>query len=133
MAASSTIQKYEYIVYDQKQAPPSLMSFMWIFFGFDLAFHVFMLVLLSLSSYLFKSESNAFPVDNFLLTKFTFDYLVSTLVIMVVGVLIGNIIREKKYFRYKHEGQRGIRAFAEIMKTVSTSITMLPLFMLNPF
>jgi hypothetical protein len=44
-------------------------------------------------------------------------------------MLIGSIVKEKKYFRYKTEGERGIRAFEEIMVSVATIITALPLFL----
>jgi hypothetical protein len=133
MAVNTAIQQYEYLVYEQKKAPPSLINFMWIFFGFDLFFHAFMLIFLGLSTYLFKSDTNNFPVDAYLMKKFAFDYLSTTTLIMVIGFLIGRTIREKKYFRYKHEGQRGIRAFADMMKTISITITLIPMFLVNPF
>ena len=130
MATNVFIQKYNSVVYDKKVNPPSLINFMMIFLGFDLFFNVFLLVLLGLLGFLFKTENNTFPIDSYLYTKFAFDYVVSTIVIIINGILIGSVIKQKKYFRYKTEGERGIRAFEEMMKMSATVITLLPLFMI---
>jgi uncharacterized integral membrane protein len=132
MATNVFLQKYDSTVYDKKVTPPSLISYMWIFFGFDLFFNTFILVLLGLVGFLFKTENNTFPIDSYLFYKFAFDYVVTTLVIMVIGMLIGVVIKKKKYFRYKTEGERGIRAFEEIMKSTATVITLIPTFMVMP-
>lgn len=130
MATNVFIQKYNSVVYDKKVNPPSLVSYMMIFLGFDLFFNVFLLILLGLLGFLFKTENNTFPIDSYLYTKFAFDYVVSTIVIILNGILIGSVIKQKKYFRYKTEGERGIRAFEEMMKMSATVITLLPLFMI---
>jgi len=130
MATNVFIQKYNSVVYDKKVNPPSLVSYMLIFLGFDLFFNVFILVLLGLCGFLFKTENNTFPVDGYLYKKFAFDYVVSTIVIILNGILIGSVVKQKKYFRYKTEGERGIRAFEEMMKMSATVITLLPLFMI---
>ena len=130
MATNVFIQKYNIVVYDKKVNPPSLVNYMMIFLGFDLFFNVFLLILLGLLGFLFKTENNTFPIDSYLYTKFAFDYIVSTIVILLNGILIGSVIKQKKYFRYKTEGERGIRAFEEMMKLSATVITLLPLFMI---
>ena len=130
MATNVFIQKYNNVVYDKKTNPPSLINYMMIFLGFDLFFNVFILILLGLCGFLFKTENNTFPIDGYLYKKFGFDYIVSTIVIILNGILIGNVVKQKKYFRYKTEGERGIRAFEEMMKMSATVITLLPLFMI---
>jgi hypothetical protein len=130
MATNIFLQKYESTVYDKKVNPPSLVSFMLIFLGFDLFFNAFILVTLGLCGFLFKTENNAFPIDKYLFMKYAFDYATTTTVIMVIGILIGSVIKQKRYFRYKTEGERGIRAFEEIAKMFATVITLIPMFML---
>jgi hypothetical protein len=130
MATNIFLQKYESTVYDKKVNPPSLVSFMLIFLGFDLFFNAFILVTLGLCGFLFKTDNNAFPIDKYLFMKYAFDYFTTTLVIMVIGILIGSVIKQKRYFRYKTEGERGIRAFEEIAKMSATVITLIPMFML---
>ena len=129
MATNIFLQKYESVVYDQKQVPPTLISYMFMFLAFDLFFNTFMLVSLGLCGFLFKTDNNAFPIDKYFFTKFGFDYVISTTVILLIGMLVGRIVRDKKYFRYKTEGERGIRAFEEIMKSIASIITALPLFL----
>jgi hypothetical protein len=130
MATNIFIQKYENVVYDKKINPPSLTSFMFIFLGFDLFFTIFLFILLGLCGFLFKTENNTFPIDGYLYKKFAVDYIISTIIIMVLGILIGSVIKQKKYFRYKTEGERGIRAFEDIMKMTATVVTIAPMFML---
>jgi hypothetical protein len=129
MATNIFLQKYESIVYDKKQIPPSLVSYMFMFLAFDLFFNVFLLISLGLCGFLFKTDNNAFPIDKYLFTKFGFDYVISTTVILLIGMFVGKIVKDKKYFRYKTEGERGIRAFEEIMKSIASIITALPLFL----
>jgi hypothetical protein len=130
MATNVFLQKYDSTVYDKKITPPSLVNYMMIFFGFDLFFNTFLLVLLGLTGFLFKTENNTFPIDKYLFMKFGFDYVVTTIAIMVIGIMVGSVIKQKKYFRYKTEGERGIRAFEDIMKSTATVITLLPVFMM---
>jgi hypothetical protein len=130
MATNIFIQKYENVVYDKKINPPSLTSYMFIFLGFDLFFTIFLFILLGLCGFLFKTENNTFPIDGYLYKKFAIDYIISTIIIMVLGVLIGSVIKQKKYFRYKTEGERGIRAFEDIMKMTATVVTLAPMFMI---
>ena len=129
MATSIFLQKYESVVYDQKQIPPSLVGYMFIFLAFDVFFNVFLLVTLGLCGFLFKTDNNAFPIDKYLFTKLGFDYVISTTVILLIGMLVGKVVKDKKYFRYKTEGERGIRAFEEIMKSTASIIAALPLFL----
>jgi hypothetical protein len=130
MATNVFLQKYESTVYDKKQNPPSLFGFMAIFLGFDLFFNAFLFVVLGLCGFLFKTENNTFPIDKFLFYKYGFDYATTLIIILLIGYLIGNVIKQKKYFRYKTEGERGIRAFEEIMKMTATIVTLLPMFLI---
>jgi hypothetical protein len=129
MATNTFLQKYDSEVYDKKNNPPSLVSYMLLFLAFDVFFNIFILVTLGLSGFLFKTENNTFPVDKYLFIKYGFDYAFTTGIIFVLGILIGNVIKQKKYFRYKTEGERGIRAFEEIMKSTAYIVTLLPMFM----
>jgi hypothetical protein len=130
MATNTFLQKYDSEVYDKKNNPPSLVSYMVLFLAFDVFFNIFIVVTLGLSGFLFKTENNTFPVDKYLFMKYGFDYAITTGIIFILGVLIGNVIKQKKYFRYKTEGERGIRAFEDIMKSAAYCVTLLPMFMI---
>ena len=121
---------YEDTVYDAKKDPPGLWKFMLIFLAFDVSLNVFLLVLLYLLKYLFKSDENSFVVDDLLIGSFMVDYVIGILIIMVLGILIGRVIMQKKYFKYKYEGVRAIRAFEKIIFFISIVIIILPLYMI---
>ena len=121
---------YEQAVYDNKANPPALTKYLLIFLGFDLAFNAFLVVALTLLWFIFKTAENTFPVDKFLFTKYGYDYAISMVIIIILSWLISRIITEKKYFKYKYEGTRAIRAFEKMVFNVGVIINLLPFFWL---
>lgn len=60
-----------------------------------------------------------------------FQYLLSetffyTVLTVLVGFLIANVISQKKYFNYKKDGLRAIRAFKEMVLSVVVPIGLCP-------
>ncbi len=121
---------YEDIVYEQKKVPPGLWRYMLIFLIFDVSFNVFLVVVLFLLKFLFKTDDNTFIVDKYLFKKYLLDYAVSMVVLVVVGMLISNVMMNKKYFKYKYEGLRAIRAFESMLFYVAMVIYMFPFFLI---
>ena len=120
---------YEEKVYDQKANPPGLWQYMFIFLGFDIAFNCFLVVVLFLLQFLFKTEDNSFIVDKYMFFKYLIDYAVSMIIMFLIGILVSKVITDKKYFKYKYEGLRAIRAFESIMFFNAIPIYMFPYFM----
>jgi hypothetical protein len=56
--------------------------------------------------------------------------LLSSLVVFAVAVIIGQVIKRKKYFRYKYEGDRGIRAMQQMVMYVYNVLLFVPFFRL---
>ena len=54
------------------------------------------------------------------------DYIVSVIITFLLGYVISNKMHEKKYFLYKDDGLRAIRALSELMFTLSTINTLVP-------
>ena len=121
---------YENAVYDDKADPPPLWKFLLIFLGFDISLNIFLLVLMVLLKYLFKSDDNTFIIDGSLITKYCYDYVCSTSLILLVSALISFVIVEKKYFKYKYEGMRAIRAFEKIVFYISMVNLAMPFFLI---
>jgi hypothetical protein len=119
---------YEEKVYDKKENPPSLSMFLLIYIGFDLAFNVFIMVVLFLLKFLFKTDDNAFPIDKFLFYKYMTDYAISMIFVFVIAVLVASIIQSKKYFKYKYEGLRAVRAFQDVVFYIASVIFIFPYF-----
>lgn len=122
---------YEENVYDKKQNPPSLKIFLLIFTILDLSLNGFLLTILFLLKFIFKSQNNTFPIDYDLIIKYGIDYFSCTLITLTIGLMIGNVIKNKRYFAYKYEGNRGIRAYESMMWRVSIIVNMIPFFSIN--
>jgi hypothetical protein len=121
---------YEEAVYDQKSNPPPLWKYLLIFFGFDISFNVFLVVLLYLLKFLFKSDDNSFVVDQYLFSKYMTDYAISMVILITAGFVIGNVMMEKKYFKYRYEGLRAIRAYESMMFNIAIVLYIIPYFMM---
>ena len=121
---------YEERVYDQKKMPPELILYLLIFLTFDVALNLFLVVVLFLLQFLFKTDDNTFVVNKYLFQKYLVDYLVSIVLLVFVGFMISRVIMDKKYFKYKYEGLRAIRAFETMMFRISIPMTLFPYFLL---
>jgi len=121
---------YEDVVYDQKKSPPPLWHYLIIFIGFDISFNVFLIVVLFLLQFLFKTDDNSFMIDKFLFYRYLGDYVLGMVVLLVIGILISKILVDKKYFKYKYEGLRAIRAFENVMFNTAIVIYLIPFFLI---
>ncbi len=128
LATRIFIPMYEQAVYDNKSNPPSLLKYMAIFLAFDIAFNSFLVVALFLLMFIFKSSDNVFPIDKYLFQKYLMDYIVSTTVLLIFSFLVSRVITKKKYFKYKYEGARAIRALENIMFQMGVIILLVPFF-----
>ena len=128
MATKVFSPMYEQQVYDQKTNPPSLIKYLLIFVGFDLSFNVFLVVVLFLLKFMFKTDDNAFVIDKYLFYKYLVDYAMSLILLLAIASLVQVVITNKKYFKYKYEGLRAIRAFEEIIFYMSIVIYIFPYF-----
>ena len=121
---------YDERVYSRDEQPPQPITFVGMFVGIDVALNLVLATVLVFAKYLFKTVDNQFPVDGHLLSLWAFDYVVSTVVVAVIAIIIGQIIRRKKYFRYKYEGDRGIRAMQQMVMYVYCIMLFVPFFRL---
>jgi hypothetical protein len=121
---------YEDIVYDQKKNPPALWKYLFIFIGFDLAFNSFLVVVLFLLQFLFKTDDNSFIIDKYLFYKYLTDYVITMIVLLLVGWLVSKVMMDKKYFKYKYEGLRAIRAYETMIFYIAIPSYMFPYFLL---
>jgi hypothetical protein len=123
-------EMYVKAVFTQNKDPPSLFIFLGIFLAFDMAFFLFTFITLALIRYIFADPKGAFVIDSQFLTRMVMDYAITTIFIGVIGLIVCDIIRKKKYFRYKLEGPRAIRAAQEVMFGISGVFLIIPTFLL---
>jgi uncharacterized protein YbjT (DUF2867 family) len=70
--------------------------------------------LLYLCKRTFKTGSNSFPVDDAFLRMWAIDAAAVAVSVAVLAFLVAEVVQSKKYFRYKYEGERGIRAVRDM-------------------
>lgn len=121
---------YADIVYAQNKTPPHPIFFVLIITGVDLALSVALFVLLVFLSYVFADPSNGFPINGVMIRRFTFDFFCGSLAVFVVSSWIAYVINKRKYFRYKYEGDRGIRAMEKMLRYLSAIFIFIPYFLM---
>jgi hypothetical protein len=117
-------------VYTLDLPPPNPARLVGLTLAIDAALTAIVLLVLYTSKRLFKTADNDFPIDAPLLWAWVHDYLAATLAIGALSLIVGEVIRSKKYFRYKYEGERGIRAMREMMWYIYCVLTPIPFYRL---
>lgn len=115
-------------VYIKNVDPPPPTLFLAMFFGVDIAMNAGLMTALWAASRVFKSPSNDFPIDGYLLSSWSVDVACSEIVMVGISFAFGNIISTKKAFRYRQEGDRGIRALGQMMLYSYAVILLIPFF-----
>jgi hypothetical protein len=117
LVATRTFQDvYRDRVYTRDESPPNPAWFVLMFVVADLAVQAIVVgILAAVRHMLSPGEGSGFPIDGHLITAWLVDVAASTAVIAVISLVIGQVIKHKKYFRYKYEGERGIRAMREMV------------------
>ena len=99
-----------------------------IFLGLDIGFVIFLLTVMFLLMYIFKGRANNFIINPDLIKSFCVDFLMFTVILGLVMIILGSFMQMKKYFRYKTEGLRAIRAYKDISLTVGAVLLVIPFF-----
>ena len=110
------------------ELPPHPALLVAMMLGLDAALHAIVLAVLFTAKGIFKAPDNDFPIDGALITLFGVDYALVTFAIGALALVIAAVVRSKKYFRYKYEGERGIRAMREMVFYVYCVMTPIPFY-----
>jgi hypothetical protein len=124
------LEMYMKKVYAENKEPPNIYNMLGILVLIDIGFTLFLLTVLVLLMYINNTPDNSFIINPNLITTFLIDYSVFMVFLSLVTLIIGNIIQMKRYFRYKTEGLRGIRAFKDIILGIAFALTLIPFFSL---
>ena len=108
------------------EEPPVLRNTIFLFIIIDGILNMLLLGIISL-------------IDKFLgdnvpgkLTKmFIGQYIVTTGILIILSLIISNTMYNKKYFLYKDDGLRAIRALQELMFRNGALVSLIPFFMHN--
>jgi hypothetical protein len=119
---------YKKLVYVYDEEPPNLAWFIGLVLLIDLAIHAIIAVILTITAQIFASSNNTFPVNRDMLMMWGFDYVISTIPIALITLCTATVLKFKKYFRYKYEGQRAIRALAKVAFYTYAVILPIPFY-----
>jgi hypothetical protein len=121
---------YTKTVYVRNHEPPSILTFYGIYLGFAIAMMLFMIVILYIISLIFNTPLNTYlAINNDLIIKYIVDMIIFHVFTGLLLCVIGALMQRKKYFKYKTEGPRAIRAYSEAISIISAITIMLPYFL----
>ena len=130
LARRSFQAMYNERVYNRNADPPHPALMIAMFLGIELGFAVICLLLLYFLKYLFYHGPGTFFIDKYVLSRWLLDYIASTLVISATAFIMSDVVRQRKYFRYRYEGERGIRALESMVRWTSGVLLCLPFYRL---
>lgn len=108
-----------------QENPPHLRNFVSMFLLIDvLIMFIIMLIFYVVSITFFSTTMNLSNV----MRKIGSDYAIGFGILALFGYMVSNTMYNKKYFMYKDDGLRGIRALKEMMLYVSILVTIIPFF-----
>lgn len=120
--------KYARTVYGRNMDPPHPIDMvvvaMGIEFGLNLLFFLFLYILKIMFGSALRA-GNA-RIDDAFLKAYLVDYAVTTFILFLIAALVSDVISRKKYFRYRYEGERGIRALSTIVMSVAVPVYFIP-------
>lgn len=129
MAAKIHQEKYIDLVFMKKGDPPPLSGMLGTFMMLYLLFAGIVFGAISALAY-FMTE----PKEGFMKRAMLggLDIGCEVVATMMLGMVIANVMTNKKYFSYRFEGLRGIRAYREILVVVSAVNGLTPYFLAAP-
>jgi hypothetical protein len=125
-------QNYVSEVFANNKEPPALSRFILLFWAFETGMIVLMLVILVLLKYVFNTEYDDFIINNTVLKKFLIDYVACTVLVLAFSFIISSTMMKKKYFKYKADGLRAVRALQELIFYVACVIYTIPFYIVVP-
>mgnify|MGYP006284610407 CR=1 FL=1 len=123
---------YVRVAFGQNRDPPNPAYMIVLFVLIDMAMNVALLAVMYLMRTMFSTPTGTFPIDDTFIFAFVVDYACTTLAIFAIAAVVAHVVRTKKYFRYRYEGERGIRALQMMTLYVSIIVLLLPFFRLAP-
>lgn len=116
-------------VYVQHKAAPSLMHLPFLMVAIESAAFFLAFVVLLVFERHFKTDLNTFIVDETLLMQVFVDYALTTVAMLVIGIVVVMTITNCSNLRYSHDGLRGIRCATRITFYACCVVLAVPCFL----
>lgn len=125
IASNYTSQIYTEKVYVRHENPPPLVNMLFLFLGIELLMTVVSMTTIGLLIKNMMSASKSVDISN-IAVQFAQDYVLYLISMTVHGTIVANIMYSKKFFLYKDDGLRAIRAYTDILTEMSMFNGVIP-------
>ena len=123
-------QLYMQKVYAEGGNAPNLLIFNGFYVAISLVFMAVLFLVLMLISYIFKNEGNTFVINSHSLQLFVADFFMTWILLGLFGIILGQMIQKRRYFRYQTEGLRGVRALKFAVMFIGIIVYAMPYFII---
>jgi uncharacterized membrane protein (DUF485 family) len=110
-----------------QENPPKLSNFILMFAILDILMMLIIVVIISLTSKFLPTVLKG----NLDLKVIGIDFGIYLLLTSVIGYIIADAMYNKKFFMYKDDGLRAIRAFKDIILYISICLSIFPFFLIK--
>lgn len=107
-----------------QENPQPLVNFVYLFVILNVILNGIIAIILFLSLNILKLDSNT------IMKMYMIDTVFFLAIVNIVGYIIASVMNNKKYFMYKEDGLRAIRALKEIYVNLSILFGVVPFFMI---
>jgi hypothetical protein len=115
-------------VYGKGEPAPSLTSMIFIVAIAMLVFNALLAAGLVAFTADFSGRRELFSFNKDLIQAVALDSIFHTVIVVVGGYIVAGVIQKKKYFQYKTEGVRAIRAAKEVIMAFAIPFMLVPFF-----
>jgi len=102
--------------------------FVFVCYGVHVAFVLVTLTILLIIHLTYSNPYHTPLINTKLILRFLFDYLVATLIHVILTLIYAHFVQKKRYFRYQLESMRGIRSMTDFMVYSGLLIYLTPFF-----
>lgn len=107
------------------EEPPSLTYQLFLFVLIDF----FLSLIIILFIYMISTQESS--DGSSLIAKFIKQYFISLIILFTIIYVISNVMYRKKYFLYKDDGLRAVRALDDLIFNIGMFIMLIPFYVLK--
>lgn len=122
------LENYMRRVYINHEPAPSFTQLVTVSWAIEFIALTVPLLIVTLLYVRYKAADNAFVIDRDIIKGILADYVMSSALMVLVGIAIVNQIQDNSLFRYDHDGLRAIRAGSQIYFQCSAIILFVPFY-----
>lgn len=122
------LENYLRRVYVEHVAPPDFSLLIWVCWAIEFITFTIPMFVLALLYTRYKAHDNTFVIDGSVMQGLVTDYVLSSTILVSLGLIGAAHVQDRSLFRYDHDGMRGIRAGAQLFFLVSAVVLLVPFY-----